>query len=85
MTDKVPLALSHMLRVLSLTKESSFNLRDAGSLVHVGMLFCNGLLTVGSRLCIFCSLHFRTLRDHCRAANLIFPTVGVVVLNVTKV
>ena len=53
-------------------KESSFNLRDAGSHVTdrspvVGMLFCIGLLTVGSRLCMFCSLHFRTLRDHCHA------------------
>ena len=53
-------------------KESSFNLRDAGSHVTdrspvVGMLFCIGLLTVGLRLCTFCSLHFRTLRDHCRA------------------
>ena len=33
----------------------------------VGMLFCIGLLTVGLRLCIFCSLHFRTLHDHYRA------------------
>ena len=62
------------LRVLSFTKESSFNLRDAGSHVPdrprvVGMLFCIGLLTVGSRLCVFCSLHFRTLRDHCRATT----------------
>ena len=31
------------------------------------MIFCIGLLTVVSWLCSFCSLDFRTLRDHCRA------------------
>ena len=56
------------------SSKSSFNLRDTGSHVPdrprvVGMLFCIGLLTVGSRLCVFCSLHFRTLRDHCRATT----------------
>ena len=61
----------NLLRVL-IYKELSFNLRDAGSHVTdrspvVGMLFCIGLLTVGLRLCTICSLHFRTLRDHCHA------------------
>ena len=32
------------------------------------MLFCIGLLTVESRLCMFCNPHFRTLGDHCRVA-----------------
>ena len=33
------------------------------------MIFCIGLLTVVSWLCFFCSLDFRTLRDHCRAGR----------------
>jgi hypothetical protein len=33
------------------------------------MKFCIGLLTVESWLCFFCSLDFRTLRDHCRAGR----------------
>ena len=53
------------LWVLSFTKESPFNLRDAGSHVPdhsrvMGALFCIGLLTVGLRLCTFCSLHYHT-------------------------
>ena len=35
----------------------------------MGMIFCIGLLTVVSWLCFFCSLDFRTLRDHCRAGR----------------
>ena len=31
--------------------------------------FCIGFLTVGSWLCIFCSLDLRTLGDHCRAGR----------------
>ena len=31
------------------------------------MIFCIGLLTMALSLCSFCSLDFRTLRDHCRA------------------
>jgi hypothetical protein len=51
------------------TKELSFNLRDTGSHVPdhspvVGTLFCIGFLTMGSRLCMFCSLHFWTLQNH---------------------
>jgi hypothetical protein len=33
------------------------------------MLFCIALLTVESRLCTFCSLHFRTLHDNCCAGR----------------
>ena len=46
-----------------------FNLKDTGSHVPdclsvVGILFCICLLTMGLRLCTFCSLHFWTLCDH---------------------
>src|ERR1700734_3554628 len=65
------------LRVLSFTKESSFNPRPLPDLGGSksdrwsvgGILFCMLILTVGSRLCTFCRLHLRTLRDHCCAAQ----------------
>src|ERR1700723_363797 len=65
------------LRVLSLLRNRLLTrglcqiLVDLSPIVGVSweFHFCMLILTVGSRLCTFCRLHLRTLRDHCRAAR----------------
>ena len=59
--------LLFLLQVLSLQRNDLLTYAGCHVPDHspvMGTLFCICLLTMGLRLCTFCSLHFWTLRDH---------------------
>src|ERR1700734_952383 len=74
---KFRVGIKTQLRVLSLLRNRLLTrglcqiLVDLSPIVGVSweFHFCMLILTVGSRLCTFCRLHLRTLRDHCRVAR----------------
>jgi hypothetical protein len=61
------------LRVLSLLRNRLLTRGFCQILVDLmecrGNFICMLILTVGSKLCTFCRLHLRTLRNHCCAAH----------------